>query len=52
MTYSELLLSRKTRDTDTGWRSGEIELDKLTQIDENFVTKNIKKIQTERVPPK
>ena len=43
MTNSELLLSWKTWDTDTGWRSGEIELDKLTQIDENFVTKNIKK---------
>ena len=53
MTNSELLLSWKTWDTDTGWRSGEIELDKLTQIDENFVTKNIKKkIQTERVPTK
>ena len=53
MTNSELLLSWKTWDTDTGWRSGEIELDKLTQIDENFVTKKtFKKIQTERVPPK
>ena len=43
MTNSELLLPWKTWDTDTGWRSGEIELDKLTLVDENFVTKNMKK---------
>ena len=48
MTNSELLLSWKTWDTDTGWRSGEIELDKLTQIDENFVTKNIQKKSSDR----